>query len=369
VIQRLLFSESSPNLGGQELQLLQQMAALQQRGVAVRLLCRPASRIGQLARERGLDTCTIPFRNSLHIPSILAVARMVRAWRPAAVISHSGHDANNCAIAARLACLVGNRPRLIRVRTYQPGPPHAWTYNILADLTLVPSEAMRRSLLEHPRIHPERIRVLYPGLDFERIEQEAQAPLPPQLAAWLASHPGPLLAHAAMLRGEKGHGLMLEVMARLVKVFPGLRYVVAGEGELRSSLESSVRRMGLSEHVLIAGLLASVPPLLRRADLVVMPSSYEPLGMSQIEALALGVPVVASRTGGIPETVEDRRTGLLVEPGDVSQWTSALSWALEHLPEMRGMAQAGGNFVKSRFSMTANIDQLLACLDNCMPTA
>lgn len=361
VIQRLLFSESSPNLGGQELQLLQQMTALRERGIAVRLLCRHASRIGLLARERGLETVAIPFRNSLHLPSILAVARVVRAWRPDAVISHSGHDANCCAIAVRL---VGNRSRLFRARTYQPGPPRAWTYNILADLTLVPSEAMRSSLLANPRIRPERIRVLYPGLNFERIEQQAQAALPPQLAAWLDSHPGPLIAHAAMLRGEKGHGLMLEAMTWLVKVFPDLRYVVAGEGELRRSLESAVREMGLSEHVLIAGLLASVPPLLRRADLVVMPSSYEPLGMSQIEALALGVPVVASRTGGIPETVEDRRTGLLVEPGDVSQWTSTLTWALEHLPEMRGMAQVGGNLVKSRFSMTANIDQLLACLDS-----
>lgn len=359
-MQRLLFSESSPNLGGQELQLLQQMAALQERGIAVRLLCRPASRIGQIARERGLDTSEIPFRNSLHVPSILAVARLARTWRPDAIISHSGHDANNCAIAARL---VRNRPRLIRVRTYQPGLPHAWTYNTLADLTLVPSEAMRRSLLANPRIRPERLRVLYPGMDFARIRREAQTPLPPPLAAWLAGHPGPLVAHAAMLRAEKGHALMLEAMARLVRNFPGLRYVIAGEGELRQALESKVQEMGLAEHVLIAGLVASVPPLLQRADLVVMPSTYEPLGMTQIEALALGVPVVASRTGGIPETIEDRRSGLLVSAGDVSQWTSSLTWALQHLPEMRGMAQAGAEFVKSRFSMAANIDQLLAALE------
>jgi len=114
--------------------------------------------------------------------------------------------------------------------------------------------------------------------------------------------------------------------------------------------------------VLIAGLLAAVPPLFQRADLVVMPSSYEPLGMSQIEALALGVPVVASRTGGIPETIEDHRSGLLVTPGDVTQWVTTLTWALQHLPEMRRMAQVGGDFVRSRFSMAANTDQLLACL-------
>lgn len=365
-VQRILFSESSANLGGQELQLLQQMAALAERDIAVRLLCRSGSRIDQVARERGLASINVPFRNSLHLPSIVAAARILQAWQPDALISHSGHDANTCAIAARL---VRHRPRLIRVRTYQPGLPHAWTYNRLADLTLVPSEEMRRSLLANPRIRPERIRVLYPGLIFERIDREAEAALPPDIDAWLADHPGPLLVHAAMLRAEKGHAVMLEAVARLVDVFPTLRYVIAGEGELRVSLAAAVAAMGLSQHVAIAGLLPCVAPLYRRATLVVMPSSYEPLGMSQSEALALGVPVVASRTGGIPETIEDRRTGLLVTPGDVTEWTATLRWALEHPTEMHGMAQAGREFVRINFPMSRNIDRLLGFIasDNQVP--
>jgi len=358
--ERILFSESSPNLGGQELQLLQQMTVLMARGVAVRLACRRGSRIDEIARERHLDTVAIPFRNSLDPRSIAALVRLVRTWRPDAIVSHSGHDANNCALAARL---VAARPRLIRMRTYQPGPPHAWTYNALADLTLVPSEALRNSLLAHPRIKPGRIRVLYPGIDLERIEREARAALPEAIARWLERRPGPLLVQAAMLRAEKGQALMLSVMAQLVKNHPALRYVIAGEGELRATLSSRVRELGLEEHVLIAGLISPVAPLYRRADLVLMPSSYEPLGMSQSEALSLGVPVLASRTGGIPETVEDRRTGLLVEPENVSAWIRALSWALAHPAEMRRMAAAGREFVNSRFSIATNIDSLLAHLN------
>lgn len=151
MIQRLIFSESSPNLGGQELQLLLQMSALRERGIEARLLCRQGSRIGQLARERKLTTVAIPFRSSLHLTSIGAVARVLRAWRPDAVISHSGHDSNNCAMAARL---VAHRPRVVRIRTYQAGAPRAWAYNHLADVTLACSEALRRSLLANPRIRP-----------------------------------------------------------------------------------------------------------------------------------------------------------------------------------------------------------------------
>lgn len=365
MIQRLLFSESSANLGGQELQLLQQMAALRERGIDVRLLCRPASRIGQVAGERGLDIIAVPFRNSLHPPSIATVARVVRAWRPDAIVSHSGHDADTCAIAARLA---GHRPRLIRVRTYQAGPPHAWAYNVMADATLVCSAALRASLLANPRIRPERLQVLYPGVDFDQVADQGTHPLPDQLQARLAMLPPRRLVHAAMLRPEKGHRLMLDALAALRERFPDLAYVVAGEGPMRAAIEARAAELGLQDRVALLGMVDNVPALLRRAEVVVMPSSYEPLGMSQIEALALGIPVVASHTGGIPETMEDRRGGLLVEAGDAAAWIDALAWALDHPAEMAGMAKSGGDFVRSRFSVSANIDRLLGFAGPASPT-
>ncbi|MCX7174782.1 MAG: glycosyltransferase family 4 protein [Proteobacteria bacterium] len=365
MIQRLIFSESSPNLGGQELQLLQQMLALKERGIAVRLLCRKDSSIERLARERDLETMAVPFRNSLHLPSIAAVAGLIRGWRPDAIVSHSGHDANNCAVAARLA---GNRPRLIRVRTYQAGPSHAWTYNVLADLTLVPSAALRDNLLANRGIRPERIHVLYPGIDFDLVSKQSQHPLPAQLQARLAVLPRRRLVHAAMLRPEKGHLLMLEILAALRDRFPDLAYVVAGEGQMRAAIESRAAELGLHDRVALLGMVEHVPALLRQAEIIVMPSSYEPLGMSQIEALVLGIPVVASRTGGIPETLEHQRSGLLVEPGDATAWVDALAWALDHPGEMVGMAKSGRDFVRSRFSVTANIDRLLGFAAPASPT-
>ena len=85
---------------------------------------------------------------------------------------------------------------------------------------------------------------------------------------------------------------------------------------MAQALRSKVTAYGLEKNVLFAGLVRNLPALYAKSELVVMPSTYEPLGMSQIEALGLGVPVVAGRVGGIPETVEDRRTGLLVAPGE-----------------------------------------------------
>ena len=358
-IRRLLFTESSPNLGGQELQALQQMSALQARGIAVRLAARPGSRIHDRARALQLDVTTVPLRMSLHPPSILALRRLIADWRPDAVISHSGHDANNIAVAARL---VHPRPRLVRMRTYLAGPARAWHSNLLADLTLTCSAALRAAMLANPRINPERVRVLHPGLPLERLAAETQSPLPAQLESWLDKHRGPVLLHAAMLRPEKGHALMLSALPQLLKKHPTLRYVIAGEGELQEQLAASIKAMKLSGQVCLAGLVSPLAPLYKRADLVVMPSSYEPFGVSQCEALSLGIPVVASRTGGIPETVQHQSTGLLVEPGDRLAWVAAVNWALEHRAEMRRMAEAGRLFVEKNFSIEANVTHLLAVI-------
>lgn len=360
MICRVLFSESSPNLGGQELQLLELAGGLAARGIEAFLLCRPGSRIAEVARQRGLPLDYVPYRNSAHPPSVTRVRAALLRLRPDALVCHSGHDANVGAIAARLAGAA--RPRLIRFRTYQHGLPHAWTYNRLFDLTLVPSEEMRRGLLANPRVLPERIAVLRPGVPFDRLDARAAEPLDADLVQRLAAMPPQRIVHAAMLRHEKGHLLMLDLLAGLVAHFPQLCYVIAGEGELRGEIERRVAALGLGGHVLLAGMVANLPALYRSAQLVVMPSSYEPLGMSQIEALSQGVPVIGSRVGGIPETIKDRRTGLLVEPMDAAQWSQALKWALQHPAAMREMAQAGRADVRARFDLAAVLDRFVTHL-------
>jgi glycosyltransferase involved in cell wall biosynthesis len=360
-LQRVLFTESSLNLGGQELQLLEQARGLASRGIEVRLACPAKARIAELAGQYGVPVSPVAFRNSVHPPSVLGVMNVLSEWKPDAVLCHSGHDANVSAIAARLG---GHpRPRLVRMRTYQHGLPHAWTYNRLFDRTLVPSEEMRRRLLANPRIKGERIAVLRPGIAFGDLDARSAQPLDPGLEQTLARFPARRLTHAAMLREEKGHLFMLEVLARLRPRFPDLCYVIAGEGKLEEAVRERTAALGLTANVCLAGLVRDLPALYVRSELVVMPSLYEPLGMSQVEALGLGVPVVASRVGGIPETVEHRRTGLLVAPGDAEAWTQTLAWALEHREDMRAMAAAGRADVRSRFELAVILDQVIAHLD------
>lgn len=350
-LHRVLFTESSPNIGGQELQLLAQIEGLSAKGLDTLLVCRPHSRVGEHALSRGIAVTYLPFRNSLHLPSLVGLHRLLRHYRPDAIVAHSGHDANAVALAARL---LSRRPLLVRSRTYQPGMPRAWTYNILFDLTLVPSRYLRNLLLRNPKIDGERIRVLYPGIDFDH----ASLADPPGWLSALRESGRRIVLHAAMLRPEKGHGVILAALSGLIERFPDLNYVIAGEGELAESLQQEVAARGLRSYVTFAGMVSDLEVVMKHAELVIMPSTYEPLGMSQIEALGMQVPVIVSRTGGLPETVEDNQTGLLAQPDDVGDWQMRLAWALDHPEEMRTMARAGCARVRTQFSRAGNLDQL-----------
>ena len=117
--------------------------------------------------------------------------------------------------------------------------------------------------------------------------------------------------------------------------------------------------LGLEEHVYLTGILHEIAPLLNASTLAVLPSLVEPLGMFQIEAQYLGVPTIASRVGGIPETILHEETGLMVEPGKVRAWADAICWVLQHPTEAKQMAERGKAFVTAKFSMERNTVELI----------
>lgn len=354
----VLFTESSPHLGGQELQLLQQMAALEACGVGATLACRPGSAVAERARQAGLNRLELPLRRATDVASLAALRRFIVERRPAAVIGHSGHDANLGLLAA---WSVRARPRLLRSKTYLAGRhPSPLTHSRLVDAVLVPSAWMREQLLLAPGIAPDRVQVLYPGVDFARLRSQAGLPLPEPLRRWLAEgEGGPLVVQVGMLRGEKGHALALQAVADVVRRFPGLRYLAAGSGPEREALEQQAQALGLAARVRFEPV-HPVAPVLAAADLLLMPSSREPLGMAQVEALGLGIPVLASRVGGIPETVRDGATGRLLPPDDPAVWAEAMATHLADPLALRRLAEAGRGEVEARFSVQANTRSLLA---------
>lgn len=356
----LLFLESSKNMGGQEWQLLQQMQALEASGYACTLLCRPDARILEEARSRGLQVTPLPFRNSAHLPTIAAIRQTIQTLRPLACICHSGHDSNNLSLSV---LLMRQRPKIIRSRTYYVSSGKKRFQSLLPmDTVMVPSQFMQQHIQQQ---YPDKpVITVYPGIDFERLDQQKNAALPASLEAWLqerSSHR--ILIQVGMLRTEKGHMITLSALAALLKERQDISLIIAGSGEQQSAIKAEIERLGLSHHVWL-GELKPVAPALLQAHLLLMPSLKEPLGMAQIEALGLGLPVIVSKVGGLPETVEHRQTGLLVEEATPEAWANSIREALEHYPLMQQYAAAGQKQVRQRFSKEANTHQLIELIKN-----
>lgn len=352
----VIFLESSPAFGGQERQLLQQMKALSGKGYHCLLVCRSGSRIDEEGRRQGEHIVNLSLRNSCHLPSILGIRKLIKRHRPLACISHSGHDANCLSIAALTRW---HRPRIIRSRTWHSQRRPSLLSRLLpVDEVMVPSRYLAEQLrLQRPDMN---IRVVYPGINFTALDDAKNGAMDADLQVWMATRK-PLIVHAAMFRGEKNHRLMLAVIRQLKEKYPEIGYLALGEGKDRAHLLAMATGYSVEQNSKLASVASVAAPMVK-ADLVVMPSLYEPLGMSQIEALGLGVPVMVSNRGGLPETVRQDISGVVVNDMTEASWVAAVSGALEAGAHMRDMAAVGKKDVRARFSIEENTRQLIAVI-------
>jgi glycosyltransferase involved in cell wall biosynthesis len=172
------------------------------------------------------------------------------------------------------------------------------------------------------------IRVIRNGVD---VEEYAPGDAPQAGEAW--SSAGTRLLAVGRLHAQKGHGVLLEAIARCREHGLALSLALVGEGPLRAGLEEQAHRLGIEGQVQFLGRRDDVRELLRAAEIFVFPSLYEAVGIALLEAMACGAAVVASRAGGIPEIVQDGESGVLVRPGDASDLATALARLARDPPE------------------------------------
>ena len=168
------------------------------------------------------------------------------------------------------------------------------------------------------------------------------------------SYGGPAAGGPAVAVGRlvplKGVDVFLRAAADVVRRREGFRLEIAGDGPARPELQRLARDLGLERHVRFLGEVRDVPGLLARSSLLVLPSLSEGISLTLLEAMACGLPVVATRVGGTPEVVADGATGRLVEPGDPSDLA-------------RGILELWPPSDRSRAMGTAARERVVRCFD------
>jgi glycogen synthase len=227
-----------------------------------------------------------------------------------------------------------------------------------ADEIIVCSEAMRVEVCEALGADPGRVRVVPNAVDASAW-RAGPAAVRAARRHWLSPEPGPrlqpgpqagpLIAAVGRIEWDKGFSTVIRALPELRRVHPDLRVVLAGRGSDAARLIALAAELDVLDLLTLPGWLArrDLAALYAAADVVVVPSRYEPSGLVAREAQAAGGTVVCTRTGGLVETVTDGVTGLLIEVGDVHALRATICLLAAQPDRARRLARAGALAVQS----------------------
>lgn len=327
--------------GGQR-QLLELARGLRERGHRQWIVTPSGSPLASRAIADGFEFLPHPRRGEVDPRAMLDLSRLLRRHRPDIVHTHDSHSPTPAALASRL---VRPRPRVVGHRRVdfhiRPNRLSRWKYARGADRLVAVSHAVRRVLVEDG-VPAARVTVIHDGIALET----PPAPPGPTLRERVGSAPGdPLVLTIASTEGYKDHPTLIETAAILFRRRPRVRWAVLGTGGRFDETVAVVERRGLAERLRYLGFVEDARGFLPQADVFVLTSKTEGLGTSVLDAMAAGIPVVATEAGGIPEVIEDGRSGLLAPPGDARGLARAIDRVLGDPEQARRLVEAASERV------------------------
>ena len=303
------------------------------------------------------------------VRSLRAVRQLVKGKRPKVVHTHMA-KAGSIGRLAVLSSRPDNRPRLVHtfhghvLEGYFGGPQQRAFIELerrlarRTDVLVAVSPEIRDELVDLGIGKPDQYRVIPLGLDLAPLlAVGTSSGLRGSLRSTLGLGPDvPLAGVLGRLVPIKDHATLFEAMAAT----PGAHLAVLGDGELRQSLESLSRQLGIADRTHFTGWWADVPGALADLDVVVLSSRNEGTPVALIEALAAGRPVVATDVGGVRHVVDDSATGWLCVPGDPSVLSALLQRALTHRELALRLGEEGRRRVTERFGRARMVSDHMA---------
>lgn len=351
---KILHVETGMHLYGGAQQVAYLLDGLARRGIDNVLVCPPGAAIGQRFRGTSVQVVEVRCSGDVDLGFIFRLKRVIARERPDLVHLHSRRGAD---VLGGLAARAAGVPAVLSRRVDNPENRRwaRWKYQRYARVICI-SEGIAE-VLRSEGVDTRRIRVVRSVVD----ARAWTTPAPRDEFLRTFDLPGDRLIAgvAAQLIERKGHRVLFEGLARMA---PAERPLVVcfGQGPQRQALEAEVTRLGLSADVRFAGFRDDLPRWMGCLDLLVHPAYMEGLGVSLLQAAAAGVPIIASRAGGMPEAVRDGENGLLVPPGDADALRTALVRLLEDETLRRRLAQGGPALIAREFSIDAMVDGNLA---------
>ena len=265
-------------------------------------------------------------------------------------------------IYGRIAAMLARVPVIISTEHnvyYKKKRVHIWLDKILAkntDKIVAVSNRVKEFTSKQEGIGKDKFELIYNGIDSKEFLPTASRK---DIRDKLNFREGDfILGAVGALTIQKGHYYLIQALSLLVKRYPNTILLVVGTGELKEELQEIVRKLSLQENVRLLGLRRDISDLLNCMDVFVLPSLWEGLGIALLEAMLMGLPVVASSVDGILEIVENGKNGILVPPGNVEALSNAIDELIENPQLRQSLGKAAKEHILEKFEVRQYIHKL-----------
>lgn len=350
--------------GGLEHYVVDAALRLAEKGHTVIPVVQPGTPLEENLTTAGLQPESIKSRDYFSPRSTLRLVSLFKRYSVGAIHIHRTQDLGPALVAADIA-KVSNRVFTLQMESSRRKRDvyHRWVYGRLSAVLTI-SERMRRLVIDNVAVDPRKVRCLYYGIDTEEIDSGAD-PKVDIREKWNISVSAFVIGMVGRIEKLKGQETVLRACSKLVGEIPELTIVFVGDetvgmtGEV-DRLNRLAGELSPDLRVIFTGYRYPPGAIVPAFDLSVLASRKETFGRVVIEAQALGVPVIGTDAGGVPEIISDGENGLLFPPDD----HDALAEAIQKLyrnPELRAkMGKAGRRNVEIRFSICNHMERLEA---------
>jgi L-malate glycosyltransferase len=295
---------------GGERQVLWLATGMRERGHRAIVVARRGDELAKRAEEQNIEVIGAAPRGELDLFAAGDLRRVIAQQRAQIVHAHTAHAAAIAALAT-----LGTQTRVIIARRVDfPLRRNLGTrlkYG-RADAVIAVSKAVA-TIVAEAGVPRDRLHVVPDGVDLSRHVQPASAE---ELKSLGILADDPLVVQVAALVAHKDPLTFVRAMAGVREAVPRVRALMVGEGPLRAAAQAELTRLGLDRTLTLTGFRRDADQLLAAGRVATLSSVEEGMGSVLLDAMAFGVPIAATRAGGIPEVVEHGETGLLSPPGD-----------------------------------------------------
>lgn len=352
---RILHTNMLRGWGGQSNRILTEALGTMESGHAVAFAVPEKSALAAKGVEAGIElmpgyAMKPPFQLWHSVPDLRRFLRDVRRWKPDLIHLHGSQDTWLAVLAKQF--LGRECPPIIRTKhnmfTWHPHPANRWMYRQL-DATISISNFIDRQIAEFPGLGDKPRTCIFSVPDLSRLEGDH-----PSIRGELpnAGEGMFLWGTTGRMRWEKGFDNLLRAFAIVRRERPDAFLVLAGAGSLLGHLQVDAQSLGLGpDAVRFLGFREDIAAILKSLDAYVLSSRSEGLGTAILEALAVGLPVVATDVGGIPDSVRHERTGLLVPPDQPDALAAAMLRLMQDADLRRRLGEGAAAMVREEFAV------------------